>query len=264
MKKYILAGFFGLLSLTSCETSNESSQVVSKDELAKTDKENSVSISSDGYELMKQNCFVCHLEKRDRSKKSSMIAPPIERVQEHYKSSFTDKESFVLAVKNWIKSPSEEKILMPGAVRKFGMMPPLSLADEKLEKIAAALYDADFEKTAHGKRMFGKKLILNNGKKWKLNKLSMNKLRQTIENLKALDNNDISVYRQQGKEIFDAAKVFLLDKSYNENTLQQIQLFFHDIEDDMHHLMVVKNISEARKYQKILIQKFEEFNLFFE
>ena len=64
---------------------------------------------SKGYKLMEQKCYICHFAKPDPSKRASMIAPPMLRVQEHYKPTYPNKDDFVNAIVTWAKHPIEGK-----------------------------------------------------------------------------------------------------------------------------------------------------------
>ncbi len=101
--------------------------------------------SKTGAELYKQNCAVCHGSTggMDMQKR---VAPPIAAVRMHYISTYADKDSFVQAVSEWVEQQDESKSLMPGAIRRFNIMPPISIAKADAEKIAAYIYDGDIEK----------------------------------------------------------------------------------------------------------------------
>lgn len=125
---------------------------------------------SEGYQLMKQKCFICHLETPDPAKKDQMLAPPMVRVQQHYKPAFPAKDDFIDAVMAYVKNPSEENTLMPGAVKRFKVMPKLTYEDKELQLIAGALYKTDFNSSPNmNSSMQQAKMQLDNGKKWKLN-----------------------------------------------------------------------------------------------
>ena len=83
--------------------------VEAKTQSADIDKENIELAVNKGYELMSQKCFICHFEKMDPSKKDKMIAPPMMRIQEHYKPNYPTKEAFVKAVTAWVSHPDIEK-----------------------------------------------------------------------------------------------------------------------------------------------------------
>jgi len=279
MKKFIL-----LISLmyifSACNSTQKSKEESVYDEKTKSTQETAqttddASLQQDGYTLMKQYCFSCHLEKPDPSKRDQMIAPPMANVQQHYKSTYPDKDEFIQAVVNWVNKPDKNKVLMPGAVRRFNLMPPLPIGDDKLKTIAAALYEKDFgarmgghgRGKGHGKgrhNMMGGKLQLNNGQKWKLAGDDFNKVQEIQQKLQQKDLKDVKAYRQLGNDVFSSARSILLNKNYKDETLQQIQTFFHNIEGDMHSLMAVNTVEDGKKYQAILQKKFAEFNDYFE
>lgn len=217
----------------------------------------------EGQALVKQYCMSCHLTTPDPSKRDKMLAPPLVRVAEHYKSAFPDKKDFVKAIIDWANHPNQEASLMPGAARKFGLMPAMPIGDDKLEKIAAYLYEADFGqfgKFRHGSK---KKMHLPNGIKYSLAKRDINQVHQAISLLSNADMQNVTDYRKTGKEVFNVAKNLLMNKKYEDETMQQVQLFFHQIEDDMHHLMSVNSKADGEKYRKLVLNKMQKFDAFF-
>jgi len=118
-----------------------------------------------GEKLYKTNCESCHgaTGGMDMSKR---LAPPIAAVRLHYINSHTDEASFVEAVSSWVEKQDVSKSLMPGAIKKFKVMPPLALVPkEDAMKIAAYIYAGDIEKLEgfekhvedeHGKMGMGK------------------------------------------------------------------------------------------------------------
>jgi hypothetical protein len=210
---------------------------------------------------MKQFCFTCHIEKPDPSKRESMIAPPMRNVQQHYKSTYPDKDEFVKAVVSWVNKPDENKVLMPGAVRHFNLMPPLPIGNDKLEKIAGALYDMNFDGTMNGKRMF--RNHKTTGAKQKLDKSDLEIIQQINHKLQQVRPESVTAYRNLGKEVFDKVKKVLLNKKYQGETLQQIQYFFHGTEELMHNLMAVNTVAEGEKYHKALQEKFASYRQYF-
>jgi len=259
MKKSILSLLvLSIFIFVSCSKKKEATQ-----NLAVVKKE-AKQVSNKGYELMKTNCFVCHMEKPDPSKRGQMIAPPMLRVQEHYKPSYPKKDEFVKAIKTWVNNPSEDKVMMPGAVRKFNLMPKLAVADADLQLIAETLYSIDFGNMPKMHQQGNTKLTLNNGKKWQLNDNSKQVITQINKQLNDFKSDDLTAYNQLGKDVFSNAKKILLDKTYDENTFKQIQVFFHNIEGNMHNLIAAKTIDAAKEEQNILTKKFKKFNNFFE
>lgn len=113
-----------------------------------------------GEELYKAHCSSCHgntggmnMDKR--------IAPPIIAVRMHYISTYSDKDSFVMAIADWVEKQDESNTLMRGAIRRFNIMPPISISRKNAEKIASYIYDGDIEKPAgfqkHFEERHGKK-----------------------------------------------------------------------------------------------------------
>jgi len=63
------------------------------------------------------------------------VAPPIVAVRMHYIGPYPDKAAFVTAVANWVEKQDASKTLMPGAIRRFNIMPPVAVSREDAEKI---------------------------------------------------------------------------------------------------------------------------------
>lgn len=101
----------------------------------------------EGEALYKTHCSSCHgiaggMDMRMR------IAPPIAGVRLHYIERYPDEVSFVEAVVNWVEVRDPRDSLMRGAVRRFGVMPDISVPRELVEKIAAYIFAGDIEKPA--------------------------------------------------------------------------------------------------------------------
>jgi len=113
----------------------------------------------EGEKLYKTYCSACHgvTGGMDMSKR---VAPPVFAVRMHYLGPYPDKAEFIAAVANWVEKPDESNTLMPGAVRKFKLMPPVSVTRQDAEKIAAYIYEGEFESPEgfdkHYEEMHGK------------------------------------------------------------------------------------------------------------
>lgn len=118
----------------------------------------------EGEKLYKANCSACHGSTggMDMTKR---LAPPIAAVRMHYIDIYPDQTSFVNAVTSWVEKQDENKSHMRGAIQKFKIMPPLSVAKDDAAKIAAYIYSGDIEKLEgfeehvkeeHGKMGMGK------------------------------------------------------------------------------------------------------------
>jgi len=265
MIKKILSIIFIALILFSCNFDKKETKLKEVEEDKISQKEETKAYDTKGYELMQQKCFICHMEKPDPNKRDLMIAPPMLRVQEHYKPTYPDKNDFVDAITEWVKNPVKNKTLMPGTIRKFNLMPKLPYEDADLKLIAEVLYDIDFGEMPKMKKSMQKGLQLNDGKKWKLNKYTIeqvNLITEKIENFQPVV--DVASYQQLGKDVFDNAKTILLDESYEGELFNQLHYFFRDVEENIHLLVSSTSIDDAKKHQDILIIKFNEFNHYFE
>ncbi len=220
--------------------------------------------SAKGYALMKQKCFICHFPTPDPARRNQMIAPPMVRVQEHYKPAYPGRKAFVEAVMNYVKNPSQDKSLMPGAVSRFKLMPKLMYNDDELRLIAETLYAIDFKSPAKANGMMTGPLKLNNGHKWKLHTDTMEKVKAAVSELNRLSSDRLDDYHRAGKDIFNRVKSIILDPRYQGDVHQQLQIFFHGIEDPMHNLMAARSLPEAQKEVKILKEKFNTFTAYFE
>ena len=112
---------------------------------------------SEGYELMKTQCYICHSVTSESH--DQIIAPPMAAVKMRYSRSYITKESFVEAVSTWAIDPKLENALMRGAVKEFNVMPKQIFKKEELEKIASYMYENELEApewfAEHEKEMHG-------------------------------------------------------------------------------------------------------------
>lgn len=97
-----------------------------------------------GETLYKQYCDACH-GLNGGIKPGKRLAPPMEGVKRFYLRDYPAEAAFVQAVSDWVKSPSLEKSKMPGAVRRFGLMPAFPLSEEQLQKIGAYIFTQELE-----------------------------------------------------------------------------------------------------------------------
>ena len=98
-----------------------------------------------GKQLYKTFCSSCHglsggMDMRQR------VAPPIAAVRFHYIGVYPDKTAFVTAITNWVEKQDENKSLMRGAIRRFNIMPPISISKQDAQKIAIYIFTGDIEK----------------------------------------------------------------------------------------------------------------------
>ena len=72
-----------------------------------------------GKELMENNCNSCH----NTQGSDNMLAPPMSRVKDHFWDGDIVKKALRNTNVEWCKKPTEDKSVMPGARRKFCLMP---------------------------------------------------------------------------------------------------------------------------------------------
>ena len=117
-----------------------------------------------GKKIMEMQCYVCH---NPETEHDSRIAPPMIAIKKHYIGENTTKEAFIAAMQQWIKTPSDSIAKMPGAIRKFGIMPFASYAEADIEQIADYMYDNEIEEPSwfqeHYEEEHGKKNGNGNG-----------------------------------------------------------------------------------------------------
>ena len=86
-------------------------------------------------------CFTCH--DPDVASHDEMLAPPLFGIRNHYLQATEGREEFIEKMTAFILAPSEEKALMKGPVRRFGLMPRHSLSEEEVRNIVTYIHDND-------------------------------------------------------------------------------------------------------------------------
>lgn len=150
-----------LLVLTSCKFEKEADYLamneVSNDAYALLQEH-------PGKRLMENNCYVCH---NPKASEEAMVAPPMIAVKMHYLSDDISKETFVQSFVDFLKEPSEAHSKMPGAIKRFGLMPYQFYPEETVRQIADYVYDYEIEEPewfeAHYKQMHGDRPQMKGG-----------------------------------------------------------------------------------------------------
>lgn len=106
-------------------------------------------------------CYVCH-NPRVKSHEEA-IAPPLVAVKYMYKQKYKTKEDFVNATFDFIMEPTEDKTILSGAVKKFGVMPQMPLEPSQVKLILNYIYDNEIETP----KWFPEHFQENHGKAWK-------------------------------------------------------------------------------------------------
>lgn len=134
MKKVL---FIGLISLfASCKKE--------VDTIKKTEnKKTVVSYSHEGKQLMETNCYLCHSP--SANEKEGRIAPPMVAIKAHYLQLYSTKTSFIEAMKAFVDNPTEDKVQLQEAYKRFGLMPKQAYTEGSIEKIADFMYSYKIE-----------------------------------------------------------------------------------------------------------------------
>lgn len=93
--------------------------------------------------LMTTLCYVCH---NPETSHDGRIAPPMIAIKMHYLKKTENRKDFINSVWNFVEKPTENKMLMKGAVNRFGLMPYQAFKEEDIKAIAAYIYDYEIEK----------------------------------------------------------------------------------------------------------------------
>lgn len=84
-------------------------------------------------------CLICH---GDTQVGQARLAPPMVMVKRHYQS--LSQAEFEKAVLAWVKKPDAKKSKMPGAIRRFNLMPTFVIPDAEIKLIAQYIHQTDF------------------------------------------------------------------------------------------------------------------------
>lgn len=138
------------LVLTACSGHEQHGPMVQAADLAKS--------QHPGAKVYQSACMSCHA----LNAKEEGIAPPLFGVKDHVIKAYPERAAFIKRVVEWVKAPNPNDVLMPGAVKKFGLMPAQpQLSEADLQAVAEFIYDTDFTKpdwyAAHYQAEHGKK-----------------------------------------------------------------------------------------------------------
>ena len=95
-----------------------------------------------GKKLMEKNCYVCH---SPTASHDSRIAPPMIAIKKHYLTDGISKADFIEDIQSYVENPNAAKSKMPGAVKRFGVMPKAQYPEKTINQIAEYIYDYEIE-----------------------------------------------------------------------------------------------------------------------
>ncbi len=95
-------------------------------------------MAESGSALYQNLCGICHVPTGQPT-----AAPPVFAVKNHVIRIYPKREDFVNYVVSWVAAPNAARALMPGAVRKFGVMPAMPYAADEVKQVAEFIYDSN-------------------------------------------------------------------------------------------------------------------------
>ncbi|MFD2551066.1 DUF3365 domain-containing protein [Bizionia sediminis] len=135
MRKMLFA--VGLLfGLVACKNNKQAPA----DYIAVEAAESTTEETHPGKKLMEVNCYVCH---SPTTSQENRIAPPMIAVKQHYLTEGISKAAFTKNIKSFLANPTQATAKMPGAVKRFGLMPKAHYPDETVAQIADYMYNYD-------------------------------------------------------------------------------------------------------------------------
>ncbi|NNG10837.1 MAG: DUF3365 domain-containing protein [Arenibacter sp.] len=139
--KYLAILTIFLMSLASCKDAKKTEYKP----VDTTSKEGSFDKASThpGKKIIETECYLCH---SPTASEASMIAPPMIAIKKHYLHATTTKKEFIAALVDWINDPKIEKSKMPGALKRFGIMPYQPYPKETIVQIAEYMYENEIAK----------------------------------------------------------------------------------------------------------------------
>ncbi len=95
-----------------------------------------LSANESGKMLYEKLCASCH-----SAEGATATAPPMFAVINHVKGTYPDRDEFIERIVDWVYEPDASQTLMPGALRRFGVMPKLGYDSEQVRQVAEYLFD---------------------------------------------------------------------------------------------------------------------------
>jgi cytochrome c2 len=97
-----------------------------------------------GLTLLKKNCYQCH--NPNTTSHEEILAPPLFGIKSRYKKAFPESDQFINSMIEFIENPKEEKALMKGPIKRFGVMKKPVISQEDLKIVVEYIESNDLEK----------------------------------------------------------------------------------------------------------------------
>lgn len=164
-KKQIVLDCF-ILSLVVFLLSSCNSKPANLDDVLSTEEkqevERTASLSGkEGLAKLNTYCYSCHSPKSKSH--DDMLAPPLAGIKYKYSRTYQDKTLFVSRMADFVNNPSKSNAMMKGPVRRFGLMPKVSLSKDEINELCLFIYEHELETPA----WFPDHFEEQHGKLWK-------------------------------------------------------------------------------------------------
>jgi mono/diheme cytochrome c family protein len=143
MKKMKIIVGSSLIFLAAC-TSNETANN-DVDSLTDSSDLNRVEMTSnnyDGFQLMVSSCFSCH---SPNPTIENPVAPTLAEMKMVYSDHWENQADFEQAIITFLENPTAENALISSAIEEYGLMPQMSMGQEKSAAIAKYLFQNGVE-----------------------------------------------------------------------------------------------------------------------
>lgn len=95
-----------------------------------------------GWDIVSMQCFTCH---NPDAGSTTGIAPTMADVKTAYAGEAQTLEDFTREMQNFLENPSAATSKMPESVKKYGVMPKISLTPEQIADVARYIYHTSLE-----------------------------------------------------------------------------------------------------------------------
>ncbi|MGB0431849.1 MAG: Tll0287-like domain-containing protein [Bacteroidia bacterium] len=97
---------------------------------------------AEGFNIMQTSCFSCH---SPQPTMKDQLAPPMVAIKAHYLDNETSFDEFAKDLSSYVVNPDSATSKMPGAIKKFGIMPKMNYSQEQLNQVATYLFYTEIE-----------------------------------------------------------------------------------------------------------------------
>lgn len=133
---------FSIIIIFSCK--NKTDNTYEKTKVSKNTKAISTeSQAQNAKALMTNLCYTCH---NPETSHEELIAPPMIAIKMNYLRDVNTEKEFADALWSFVEKPSQDKVKMKGAEKRFGLMPYQAYDKDDIKAIASYMYQYELEK----------------------------------------------------------------------------------------------------------------------